>query len=164
MPDTPFRTHAQSSPALGRDRFGPPPAMTSPGAAVALTLGAAGTLGTITVMVAGRSPNPTAWWGHGLATALLLLASAMALGPHRWQRRGLNVVAWTMGFSLGLALLTLLSVGLVSLIGTILLGAALLLWPHEAGAASFGWTQVWYECLGFAAFLAPVLVLIPASA
>lgn len=164
MPDTPFLPHAQPSPALGRHRVGPRPAVTSPWAAVALTLGAAGILGTIAVLVARHSPNATAWWGHGLATALLLLASAMALGPRRWQRRGLNVVAWTMGFSLGLALLTLLGVGLVSLIGMIFLGAALLLWPHEVGAAPFGWAQVRYECLGFAAFFVPTLLLIPTYA
>ncbi|MGN6031629.1 MAG: hypothetical protein ACTHQE_08170 [Thermomicrobiales bacterium] len=72
-----------------------------------------------------------------------------------------TVAAWVMGFSLGLSLMTLWSVGFVSLLVLIFLGAALLTWPHERDEAPFGWTQVWFECLGFLAFILPWAMLLP---
>lgn len=157
MLDDPVRARFLPPPPSHRTR----PEMTSPWAAVALVVGAAAILGTTAAMLWTRSPNPTAWCGHGLATALLVLAAGMAMGPRRWQRRGISVAAWVMGFSLGLSLMTLWSVGFVSLLVLIFLGAALLMWPHERDEAPFGWTQVWAECLGFLAFILPWVLLLP---
>ncbi|MGB3328188.1 MAG: hypothetical protein WBA46_04485 [Thermomicrobiales bacterium] len=133
------------------------PGRTSPWMAVGLTLGSAAILGTIAIVIWGSS---VAWWGHGLAVVVLVLAAGMALGSHRWQRRGRNLVAWAMGFSLGLTLITIFGVGLVSLIAVIFLGAALMAWPRGDGEAAIGWTQVWCECLGFLCALVPLLMLI----
>jgi hypothetical protein len=137
------------------------PETSSPWPAVSLTLASAAILGTVAVMIGTLSVKPGAWMLHGLATGLLVLAAGMALGPRRWQECGINVAAWVLGFSLGLSLATLWSVGMISLIVVIFLFASLVLWPRAAGTRGFGWTQVWYETLGFLAFLIPMLVLLP---
>ena len=139
------------------------PETSSPWPAFALTLASAIILGTVAVVVWDRSPKPGAWMPHGLATGLLVLAAGMAVGPRRWRERGINVTAWVLGFSLGLTLMTLFSVGLISLIVVIFLFTSLTLWPCEVGVRGFGWTQVWYETLGFLTFLIPMLVLLPTT-
>lgn len=140
------------------------PETTSPWPAVSLTLASAAIIGTVAVMIGDLSSRSNVWLPHGLATGLLVLAAGMALGPRAWQRRGINVVAWVLGFSLFLSLVTLWSVAPISLIAVVFLFASMVFWPCEAGEKSFGWTQVWYESLGFLMFLVLWMVLIPSYA